>query len=144
MQQAGAAAPLKGRSRNAQETTNCVIGFHGEKMQDTVQKKTTRRVSSRNPTEAAVTCQPYASTGTRYASAGVMRNFSSQGSYIETSRKYKSGTILIMRMVRYPALPPSTVDVDRPRSICLAEVKWRQELAGQNAIGYGIGLRYLD
>ena len=69
---------------------------------------------------------------------------SSQGSYIETSRNYQSGTILIMRMVRYPAIPPSTADEDRPRSICLAEVKWRQELAGQNAIGYGIGLRYLD
>ncbi|MBR9984374.1 MAG: PilZ domain-containing protein [Desulfosarcina sp.] len=113
-------------------------------MQETMKKKGTRRVSPRNPTEAAITCQPYASTGSIYASAGVMRNFSSQGSYIETSRKYKSGTILIMRMVRYPALPPSTADEDRPRSICLAEVKWRQELAGQNAIGYGIGLRYLD
>ena len=107
-------------------------------------KKKIRRVAPRNPTEAAITCRPYASTGAICASAGVMRNFSSQGSYIETSRKYKSGTILIMRMVRYPAMPPSIADEERPRSICLAEVKWRQELAGENAIGYGIGLRYLD
>ena len=109
-----------------------------------MEEKTIERVSPRNPTEAAVTCQPYASTGSIYASAGVMRNFSSQGSYIETSRRYQSGTILIIRMVRYPALPPSIADEERPRSICLAEVKWRRELAGQNAIGYGIGLRYID
>ncbi len=109
-----------------------------------MEKEKIQRVAPRNPTEAAITCRPYASTGTSYASAGVMRNFSSQGSYIETSHKYKSGTILIMRMVRYPAMPPSIADEERPRSICLAEVKWRQELAGENAIGYGIGLRYLD
>ncbi len=120
------------------------IGSHGENMQNTIEKKPIERVSPRNPTEAVITCRPYASTDTIYSSAGVMRNFSSQGSYIETSRNYQSGTILIMRMVRYPAIPPSIADEERPRSICLAEVKWRQELAGENAIGYGIGLRYLD
>ena len=119
-------------------------GYNGENMQNTMQKKTIERISPRNPTEAAITCRPYASTDTIYSSAGVMRNFSSQGTYIETSRNYQSGTILILRTVRYPAIPPSTADEDRPRSICLAEVKWRQELAGENAIGYGIGLRYLD
>ena len=119
-------------------------GYNGENMQNTMQKKTIERVSPRNPTEAAITCRPYASTGTIYSSAGVMRNFSSQGSYIETSRNYQSGTILILRMVRYPAIPPSIADEERPRSICLAEVKWRQELDGENAIGYGIGLRYID
>ena len=113
-------------------------------MQNTIQKKTIERVSPRNPTEAAITCRPYASTDTIYSSAGVMRNFSSQGTYIETSRNYQSGTILILRTVRYPAIPSSIADEERPRSICLAEVKWRQELAGENAIGYGIGLRYLD
>ena len=73
-----------------------------------------------------------------------MRNFSSQGIYIETSHNYKSGTIVIMRMVRYPPMPSSMADEERPRSICLAEVKWRQELADKNTNRYGIGLRYLD
>lgn len=143
MRHAVAAAPLKGRSQSGQDRVNWVIGFHGEKMQET-EKIKTERVSPRNPTEAAITCRPYTSTGRVCASAGVMRNFSSQGFYIETSRKYQSGTILIMRMVRYPTVTPSIADEERPRSICLAEVKWRQELAGENAIGYGIGLRYID
>ncbi len=129
---------------HSRESRKDAIGYNGENMQNTMEKKTIERIAPRNPTEAAITCRPYASTGAIYASAGVMRNFSSQGSYIETSHKYQSGTILIMRMVRYPAIPPSITDEERPRSICLAEVKWRQDLAGENAIGYGIGLRYLD
>jgi hypothetical protein len=30
------------------------------------------------------------------------------------------------------------------RSIRQAEAKWRHERVGENAIGYGIGLRYID
>lgn len=113
-------------------------------MQNTMEKKEIERVVPRNSTEAVITCQPYSSTGTICASNGVMRNFSSQGSYIETSHKFESGVILIMRMVRYSNMPPSMDDEEWPRSICLAEVKWRQELADDNAIRYGIGLRYLN
>ncbi|WP_372683127.1 hypothetical protein [Desulfosarcina sp.] len=98
-------------------------------------KKKTRRVSPRNPTEAAITCRPYASTDPINSSAGVMRKFSSQGSYIETSNNSQSGTILVMRMVRHPAILPFIADEERSRSIGLAEVKWRQELAGENESG---------
>ena len=49
-----------------------------------------------------------------------------------------------MRTLRYPTMPSFVVDEERPRSICLAEVKWLKELADENAIRYGIGLRYLD
>ena len=73
-----------------------------------------------------------------------MRNLSWGGPYIETSHKFESGAILIMRMVRYPPMPSSIADEEWPRSICLAEVKWWQELADENAIRFGIGLKYLD
>jgi len=73
-----------------------------------------------------------------------MRNFSSEGSYIETSHKYKSGTILIMRMVRYPQIPSSLADEEKPRSICLAKVKWRKKLTDEDTFRFGIGLRYLN
>ena len=73
-----------------------------------------------------------------------MRDFSSQGSYIETSHKYQSGTILIVRTLRYPPMPSSMADEEQPRSISLAEVKWQEELADDNAIRFGMGLRYLE
>jgi hypothetical protein len=96
-----------------------------------------------NPTEAAITCRPYGSNGALPTSDGVMRSFSSDGLYIETAYKYNSGTILIVRVNRYPSLPTSLTESERPRSICLAEVKWQRELIDENGIRFGMGLRYI-
>ena len=113
-------------------------------MKTNSQPQKSKRMALRTPTEAIVTCRPYASSGARHATDGIMLNYSSDGSNIETARPFKSGTILFMRMVRYPpALPPAASD-DRPRSICLAEVKWQQTLAEADAVRYGMGVRYLD
>lgn len=114
------------------------------KIENPTGRKSTQRAAPRNPTEAAITCRPYTSSGAVFKSDGVMRNFSIQGSYIETNRKFKSGTILILQIVRYPSMPASITHDVRPRSICLAEVKWQQELFDENAIRYGIGLKYLQ
>lgn len=103
-----------------------------------------KRTASRNPTEADIKSRPYTSSGVICDSDGDMRNFSSGGAYIETSHVYTSGTILIVRMVRHPAMPRSAYSKAQPRSIGLAEVKWRQELADNNAKRFGMGLRYLD
>ncbi|WP_372683528.1 hypothetical protein [Desulfosarcina sp.] len=108
-----------------------------------MKNKEIERAAPRNATEAAITCRPFSSTCEICVSDGVMRNFSSQGSYIETSHKFESGTILIMRIVLYPSIPSFVADQERPRSICLAEVKWWHRLAGEKATRYGIGLRYL-
>jgi len=112
-------------------------------MEKTSQPSKGQRRASRRPTEAFVTCRPFTSSGSQHASDGVMRNFSSNGLYIETSRPFRSGTILFMRTVRYPPANPMAVD-ERPRSICLAEVKWLQELAQADAVRYGMGVRYLE
>ncbi len=113
-------------------------------MESTIEKENSARIAPRSPTEAAVECRPYTSrTGIR-ASQGVMRNFSTEGSYIETSHQYKSGTILIVRIIRYPRLPVSVADEKQPRSICLAEVKWLQEMAEEEDIRFGLGIKYLD
>ena len=116
----------------------------GEKMPDTTMQEKKKRIAPRSPTEAAITCRPYGSTGAVRTADGVMRNFSSGGSYIETTDSYLSGTILIVRMVRYPSISLSIDEDECPRTICLAEVKWRQAVADETAIRYGIGLRYLD
>jgi len=117
---------------------------HGGKMEDTTEKKIIKRFVPRNPIEAEITCRPYTSSGAVLASDGVMRNSSSRGSYIETSHKYKSGTILIVQMVHYPNMPSTMSFKEWPRSLYLAEVKWQQELTYKNAIRFGMGLRYLD
>lgn len=116
----------------------------GEKMPGTTIQDNKKRIAPRNHTDAVVTCRPYGSTGAVRTADGVMRNFSSGGSYIETTDSYPSGTILILRMVRYPSIPASIEDNEHPRTICLAEVKWRRALADESAVRYGIGLRYLD
>ena len=119
--------------------------YHGEKMQQyTFKKKVIRRADSRNPTEAKITCRPYTSSGAFGELGGVMRNFSNEGSYIETTDKYQTGTILIVRTVSYPSMLSSTAVEEQPRSFCLAEVKWCQELSDIYSNRYGIGLKYLN
>jgi hypothetical protein len=73
-----------------------------------------------------------------------MRNFSSTGSYIETLRGFKPGTVLILRMTRYPAMSSSISAEEGLRSISLAEVKWVQEIADENTTWYGMGVRYFN
>jgi len=114
-------------------------------METQTQQKMVKRAAPRSPTETAITCRPYVSHRTVQTADGVMRNFSSHGSYVETSGQYKSGTILIVRMLRYPSVI-STMQCDsQPRTICLAEVKWcRKLIEGNSNRRYGMGLKYLD
>ena len=102
------------------------------------------RAALRNLTEVAITCRPFTSSDTTRTSDGVMHNFSSEGSYIETTENYSAGTILIVRMVGYPLIPSPMIDDGQPRSISLAEVKWHQQLVDENAVRYGMGLKYFD
>jgi hypothetical protein len=113
-------------------------------MRLTMMKDAKRRADQRNPIEAGITCRPFASDNAVRTADGVMRNFSGSGSCIETSCIFKPGAILIVRMIRYPLMPTSMADQERPRSICLAEVRWQRELAGETPVRYAMGLRYLD
>jgi len=113
-------------------------------MQAIMEKKESARVAQRIAIEAAITCRPFTSCWGADSAEAVMRNFSKTGCYIETSGEFKPGTILHVRMLRYPPMPPAAADKTQPRSICLAEVKWQQEVAVDNAIRFGMGLRYLE
>jgi hypothetical protein len=86
-----------------------------------------RRFSEREKTHAGVVCRQFTSTGGGQTAKGVMRNFSKEGFYIETTSNYKSGTILQLRIVRYPSLSPALPVDATPRSITLAEIKWKQK-----------------
>jgi len=111
---------------------------------DSTEKIIVERSSPRISTETSITCRPYTSTGATPKTDGVMRNFSINGSYVETSCEFKPGTILILRVACYANMRSPMPGEQRPRSICLAEVKWRQKLTDENAFQYGMGLRYLD
>ncbi len=113
-------------------------------MEDTTVKEILERTATRNPTEVNIICWPYTCTGAIRESEGMMRNYSTKGSYIETSRKFKSGTILTIRIARYPIKSCSLSTEEGLRSICLAEVKWLQKLENEIASLYGMGLRYLN
>lgn len=126
------------------ESTDDTVKLYGEKMQDTTENKAIDRFAPRYHTEAAITCQPFTSSGALRASNGVLRNFSCNGSYIETSCELKPGTIIIIQMTRCPPLPSSLAAEEGLRTICLAEIKWRQELTDAKAIRFGMGVRYLD
>jgi hypothetical protein len=102
------------------------------------------RAAARVATKVAVLCRPYTSSGTVPFAHGVMRNFSNQGSYIESDLKFKSGTILIVRTVGCLPAPSPTDGYEQPRSICLGEIRWEQELTDVEERLYGMGLRYLD
>ncbi|WP_419657496.1 hypothetical protein [Desulfosarcina variabilis] len=96
-----------------------------------------------NSTETEITFRPYGSHGPMPVSDGVMKSFSNDGLYIEATNKYKSGTILIVRVDRYPSLPTAVAETARPRSICLAEVKWQRKLDDENGVRFGMRLRYI-
>jgi hypothetical protein len=105
--------------------------------------KSKKRTRLRNPIEAAVTCRPFTSI-TIQPYNGVIRNFSSDGFYIETSGSFKPGTILLVRTTfRSPASSLSATG-ESARSISLAEIKWVQELPDESAARYGMGLKYLE
>jgi hypothetical protein len=113
-------------------------------MEDTPEVMTIEWAALRSPTEVSITCRPFTSSGTIRSSEGVMHNFSSEGSYIETTENYSARTILIVRMVGYPYISESMVDEVRPRAICLAEARRHQQLDDENAVRYGMRLKYLD
>ncbi len=102
-----------------------------------------QRIAPRNRTEVLITYRPFASSGAIQTSAGVMRNFSDGGFYIETSRGVSAKTTLILRIVGFPADWSASVSEYGPRTICLAEVRWQKEIPDEHTVRYGMGLKYL-
>ena len=114
-----------------------------EEMQAVTEKEAVRRFDPRFSTTAHVSCHRYASSDRAPVANGVIRNISNGGFYMETSHPYVAGTVLIVRMLSYPIVTPVQAERPSPRTICLAEVKWQQNLSDANVIRYGLGMRYL-
>ena len=108
------------------------------------QRTPIERFATRMPTAATVTCRPYVSNGAVRSADGIMRNCSSDGAYIETCRRFYAGTILVIRTVHEKRHTTAAQSDPHPPSICLAEVRWWQELDAGQRTRYGMGVRYLD
>jgi hypothetical protein len=113
-------------------------------MEHTAWKLIEKRGSPRNPTEIEIICHPYTSTGAKRHPTGILRNCSIGGIYIEMPHEYKSGTILVIRTTRYSPSSCALTSGEGLRTICLAEVRWQQDLSDHKLPRYGLGLRYLD
>lgn len=102
-----------------------------------------KRESSRNQTKTPV-CH-YLLTPPQDAELidGILRNFSSEGVYMESSRLYPKGSVIVLRIIYYPHQHFSTGAKAAIRSISLAEVKWVHPLKRRFENCYGIGLRFL-
>jgi hypothetical protein len=102
-----------------------------------------RRSTRRNPIKATFVCRPFTSSKPDQALDAIMRNYSSNGSYVETSKAFNLGTILHLRLVNFLEKSTCMPTENQPRSICLAEAKWLQELADTETHRYDLGLKNL-
>jgi len=115
-----------------------------DEMDSTAQEINEKRESTRNPAEIRIICQPYSSASDIRQCTGLLRNYSDNGIYIETPHDYKPGTILIIR-ITHCTRHSSLVSLGKGvRTICLAQVKWQQDLSDHSTTCYGMGLGYLS
>ena len=103
---------------------------------------TTERAAPRNATSVSVILRPYASSETVRDIDGVMYNVSIDGALIETTRSFKPGTILIVRMLDYPSEIIESACDAWPRSMGLAEVRWQRTHETETGLRHTMGVRY--
>ena len=128
------------RNRPSNDTDRHHGEIRGDKKEEIIVERSSLRISA----GVTIKCFAHSSCGVADPVDGVMCNFSNQGCCIETSCAFEAGTILLVRVEKYGCTPSSMTDVLLPRSICLAEVKWRRRLIDKNAIRFGMGLRFLE
>lgn len=121
---------------------NSVAGFDVEKA-NVFLPSCERRYFPRHRTQTIVSCSAFTSNVPESGIEGNVINFSDDGFYMETRCKYPVTTILLIRVIHYSKRMTRTSDQIGPKSLCLAQVRWRREVNGQYSIRYGMGLRYL-
>ena len=119
---------------------NNVAGLDFEKVDDFL-PPCERRYFPRHCTRTTVSCRAFTSDIPESGIEGNVINFSDDGFYMETRRKYPVDSTLFIRVTRYSKKKAS--DRIGPKSLCLAQVRWRCEVNDQHAVRYGMGLRYI-
>mgnify|MGYP001821763541 CR=1 FL=1 len=104
---------------------------------------TDNRQDIRSGVAVSIDCQPFSLVYETHQSEGILRNYSDEGAYVELSRPYHKGNIVMMRL-----LEESPAPLDEEAAACrpmgLAEVKWVRHIEGVGPQRYGIGLKMLS
>ncbi len=102
-----------------------------------------RRYYPRHRTQTIVSCNAFTSNIPESGTEGNVSNFSEDGFYMETHCKYPVATTLLIRVIHYSERKTTASVPIGPKSICLAQVRWRCEVSDKDAVRYGMGLRYI-
>jgi hypothetical protein len=102
-----------------------------------------KRNSGRHKTDQPVVCEHFNSHSSNHTVDGRMKNYGNSGMYVELLRRFKEGTILVVRTAVSPTGGlPEKIEVGF-RAFSLVEVKWSQPLSVNGAGCYGTGLKHL-
>jgi len=74
---------------------------------------------------------------------GFLVNCSETGLLFTTDSPLKTGATVFIRLSKAEDLPPGSAVVSRPRSVCVAEVRWCHEEKKGHGTRYMIGAKYL-
>jgi hypothetical protein len=103
-----------------------------------------KRSYFRNRTEIPVVCRQFNTQYPTHSISGIMLNYSSNGTYIKSNTNCDKGTILLIRIPKYPTIAKFNGNLGTIRSISIAEVKWVLPIRDDEKTSFGIGLRYLQ
>ena len=105
-----------------------------------------KRRSVRQKTDTPIDCRLMTTGFDVCRMDGVMRNYSAIGTYIESRCGFSKGSLLMVRVVKYPDCTHDPgKDPASLRAHGLAEVKWVRRLEDRPAATgcYGLGLHYI-
>jgi hypothetical protein len=102
-----------------------------------------KRNSGRHKTDQPVVCAHFNSHSPNHTVDGRMKNYGNSGMYVELMRRFKEGTILVVRTALSPTEGLPEKIEEGFRTVSLVEVKWSIPLSGNGAGCYGTGLKHL-
>ena len=102
-----------------------------------------KRYFLRHRTQTTVSCNAFTSDISEVGIEGNVTNFGEDGFYMETYFAYPVTTTLLIRVTHYPKRKTRAADSIGPKSLCLAQVRWRREVKDQDVVRHGMGLRYI-
>ena len=94
-------------------------------------------------TDQPIVCTVFTSHSFNDMFYGKMKNYSESGMYAELQKRFKDGTVLLVRVTsKAPERLPEKIEVGF-RSVSLVEVKGSKPLSANGVVCYGTELKHL-